>query len=170
MLISVSELFLQENSEKKFSTDVDLSNASFSPQLVRFEKPVQVSGSIKNAGGVLILFADVAGAYRSVCDRCGTEISKRITFSFEEHFVKTQNAVLDGEALLLEEQEIDLVPILADQVFSHLPMKHLCTPDCKGLCPSCGKNLNDGPCDCKADDFNPQFEALKHLFDIDEEV
>ena len=45
-----------------------------------------------------------------------------------------------------------------------LPSKFLCDDDCKGLCPKCGANLNEGPCECKKD-IDPRFEALLSLLD-----
>ena len=44
-----------------------------------------------------------------------------------------------------------------------LPMKPLCKPDCKGLCPSCGKDLNLGACGCTHETIDPRWEALKAL-------
>jgi uncharacterized protein len=42
-------------------------------------------------------------------------------------------------------------------------MKKLCSEDCKGLCPSCGKNLNDGPCNCAEEIIDPRWELLQKL-------
>jgi uncharacterized protein len=50
-----------------------------------------------------------------------------------------------------------------------LPTKRLCSEDCKGLCPYCGKDLNEGRCDCEVDEIDPRFEVLKKLkFDAGE--
>jgi len=45
-------------------------------------------------------------------------------------------------------QTLDLNPDIRQEIFLEYPIKPLCGPDCKGLCPSCGKNLNEGPCSC----------------------
>jgi uncharacterized protein len=42
-------------------------------------------------------------------------------------------------------------------------MKPLCEENCAGLCPSCGSNLNDGPCDCKHEAIDPRWEGLQGL-------
>ena len=49
-------------------------------------------------------------------------------------------------------------------------MKVLCREDCKGLCPVCGKDLNDGDCGCDRTERDPRFESLRALFNDDEEV
>lgn len=52
----------------------------------------------------------------------------------------------------------------AEPIQKPMPTKMLCKPDCKGLCCKCGKNLNDGPCDCQKD-VDPRLEALLQLLD-----
>ena len=69
-----------------------------------------------------------------------------------------------------EDRVIDLAEPLSDAVVMDTPFVVLCKPDCKGLCPTCGANLNHGACDCAeradeawvASDENP-FAALKNL-------
>jgi uncharacterized protein len=47
-------------------------------------------------------------------------------------------------------------------------MQVFCREECLGLCPECGKNLNDGPCDCQIDDIDPRLAALRALLDDDQ--
>ena len=61
-----------------------------------------------------------------------------------------------GEGLLLEDA-------LREQVLLALPLKVICREDCKGLCPHCGANLNDGQCSCADDVDDPRWTALKDL-------
>ena len=56
---------------------------------------------------------------------------------------------------------LDILPQVEESIFSLLPTKVLCKEDCKGLCPSCGKNLNEGECGCKNDDADPRLSALR---------
>lgn len=167
MLISVSELFKLENSEKKISESVDLSSVSFSPLPVSFRTPVSVEGKLKNAGGVITLEAEAKGEYETVCDRCGCAIKESIRFDIRENYVR--NALkaeeCDEDTVVLKGQEIDLTKTVGEFAFSAMPTKHLCCESCKGLCPKCGKNLNEGACGCKDDEWDPRFEALRGLFD-----
>lgn len=165
MLISVSELLKLEDSEKPISVDVDLSDVSFSPLTVTFSS-VHVEGKLKNAGGVILLESVASAKYCTVCDRCGVEMKNSIQFDVCESFVKS-NADLDSEpdAVVLLGQSFDLKEIVSLFAFSAIPTKHICNEDCKGLCAICGKNLNFESCSCKEDEWNPQFEVLKGLFD-----
>ena len=59
---------------------------------------------------------------------------------------------------------LDLSDLLREELLLFFPTKMLCKPDCKGLCCKCGKNLNDGPCDCQKD-VDPRLESLLQLLD-----
>lgn len=59
--------------------------------------------------------------------------------------------------------EIDLEQMMREQFYLALPMKPLCAPDCKGLCPVCGKNRNRETCSCESTWVDPRFEVLRNL-------
>jgi uncharacterized protein len=59
--------------------------------------------------------------------------------------------------------EIDLGQLMREQFLLSLPMKPLCRPDCPGLCPVCGTNLNRESCNCKRDWEDPRLDALRRL-------
>lgn len=69
----------------------------------------------------------------------------------------------DFSSAFYENDEIDLVQMMREQFFLSLPMKPLCRPDCQGLCPTCGANLNRGTCACKRDWDDPRLAVLKSL-------
>ena len=62
-----------------------------------------------------------------------------------------------------QNEEIDLEQLMREQFYLALPMKPLCSRDCKGLCPTCGTNLNRATCDCKRDVTDPRLAVLKKL-------
>lgn len=64
-----------------------------------------------------------------------------------------------------DQDKIDLSEDVKELTLLALPMKHLCDENCKGLCPKCGKDLNEGPCDCKVDEVHPVWEPLLKLKD-----
>jgi uncharacterized protein len=63
-----------------------------------------------------------------------------------------------GDAILLED-------VMREQVLLAVPIKIVCREECKGLCPHCGKNLNQGSCDCRQEIADPRWDALKGLRD-----
>ena len=69
---------------------------------------------------------------------------------------ETEIGYYQGDSLLLED-------VLREQVLLSLPVRTLCKPDCKGLCPRCGKNRNLEPCSCEEGPADPRWEALSGL-------
>jgi uncharacterized protein len=95
------------------------------------------------------------------CSRCLQEFEQHLSFSFDEEYLPTVN-VLTGAPLPspgLEEgalainghHELDLNEGVRQYAISHLPIKLLCQPGCRGLCAGCGANLNDAGCLCKVE-------------------
>ena len=58
---------------------------------------------------------------------------------------------------------IDVMPQIQESIYTLIPTKILCREDCKGLCPECGANLNEGSCSCKRDNIDPRLEALRNF-------
>jgi uncharacterized protein len=133
---------------------------------------------LTNAGeGILatgILRAHVVGT----CDRCLEEATFDVAGEVDGYYLFEAPAEEPGEGedddeepdtyLVGEDDEIDLADALSCALIMETPYVVLCKPDCKGLCPTCGANLNDGPCGCEAkakDDrlTDSPFAALRDL-------
>ncbi|MGC4080722.1 MAG: DUF177 domain-containing protein [Vicinamibacterales bacterium] len=69
----------------------------------------------------------------------------------------------DIDTAFYENDEIDLGQLMQEQFYLALPMKPLCKDDCKGLCPTCGTNLNKATCDCNTQWEDPRLAALRSL-------
>ena len=69
----------------------------------------------------------------------------------------------DLDAAFYENDEIDLGQLMGEQFYLSLPMKPLCKDDCKGLCSTCGTNLNKATCDCNTQWEDPRLAALRAL-------
>jgi uncharacterized protein len=69
----------------------------------------------------------------------------------------------DLSTAFYENDEIDLGQLMREQFYLSLPMKPLCGADCKGLCPTCGTNLNRGTCECKREWDDPRLASLREL-------
>lgn len=61
------------------------------------------------------------------------------------------------------DEQIDLIELLREQFYLALPMKPLCSPACRGICPQCGTNRNLAPCDCNPQMEDPRMAGLKTL-------
>jgi uncharacterized protein len=76
----------------------------------------------------------------------------------DEEALEQQGAVLYHEGV-----EIDLGPPIRDALILEVPQVALCRPECRGLCPSCGQNRNEGDCDCAPGGIDPRWEQLRQL-------
>jgi uncharacterized protein len=113
--------------------------------------------------GVLVT-GRVQGEAVFQCARCLTEIESDLTLRVCELFAGPGHEASDDvDVYQVEGMEIDLEPMVRDAVTLALPLNPLCRKDCKGLCSTCGTDLNQGACDCKEDDFDPRWAALSDL-------
>ncbi len=98
------------------------------------------------------------------CDRCGAPVKVRIKTPVTETFFKDAP---DEYSLTYDDEQIDLQPVIDDRVILAMPSQVLCREDCKGLCPKCGQNLNEGQCKCNIDGGeevkNNPFSVLKNM-------
>ena len=104
-----------------------------------------------------------------ICDRCTMEFHSVITSNYRMIYLFTQKVEysesdkMDVVYLHPETDKIDLTKDVRDYVLLAVPMKKLCSENCKGLCPKCGLNLNDGTCQCKEENIDPRWEPLLKL-------
>ena len=106
---------------------------------------------------------------KSECSKCAKEFDEPFSFEFEERFEKAPDEESDNYPFTGE--ELDISQMVLDNLLLELPVYSQCSPDCKGLCPVCGCDLNTAQCDCaRGEDEDNPFAALKALLDNDKEV
>ena len=106
------------------------------------------------------------------CSRCLCKFRQPLRIKFEEEFFPTID-VLSGAPLappeassaftIDEHHTLDLTEAVRQYILMAIPIKALCKKDCSGLCPTCGKNLNEGQCACPKDDIDPRWSKLAEL-------
>ena len=112
--------------------------------------------------GVLVTGAATV-AISGECVRCLGTIVDGLEIEVQELFVYPGNEAAEDEASRLEGDLIDLEPLLRDAVVLELPFQPLCSPDCAGLCPQCGADLNDHPGHSHEVAPDPRWAALRRL-------
>lgn len=134
---------------------------------VTFPKPVRVLGTIKNNAGYIALKANAEVRYDTVCDRCLTPISTGFSLDFEK--TVALSGTLENEDgddyLIAEDRMLELDEPLLEAIVLEFPTKHLCSEDCKGLCPKCGRNLNEGFCACVIHEIDPRMAGFAKLLE-----
>ena len=97
----------------------------------------------------------------SECYRCLDPVTSSFTIDVEELYTYPVRAGV--EFAVYEDGILDLAPLIRAETLIARSRGVLCRDDCKGLCPECGANLNDGPCDCHLDDIDPRLAGLQAL-------
>lgn len=95
------------------------------------------------------------------CTRCLRELSSQLEVEVQELFCYPGKEADDEEAQHIEGELIDLEPVLRDAVVLDLPFTPLCRPDCAGLCPLCGADLNADPGHGHDEDIDPRWADLE---------
>ena len=110
------------------------------------------------------------------CDRCLGPVPVPVNVDFVANFVRAGDPAVEAKELHDEDLEVsvydgdsvDLDELVREQILLALPARQLCRDDCRGLCPSCGKNLNTESCDCARHETDPRWAALADIKDRDE--
>ena len=123
--------------------------------------PMVVSGVLEGQLDSVRSDFDVSAQAHLVCNRCLKEWHEEVSVTAEHFFRPTADE--DGYAIV--DGSVDMAPPAQDELALALPSTPLCREDCKGLCPTCGTDLNSAPCDGHGEDSDSPFAALKDLFD-----
>ncbi len=161
MRLDLREIIHVPGASLPFSFQLDLSQEEFLGEHP-IPRPVTVEGSVKNIADVLVLEGEAKSLLDYTCDRCMSGFSREKTVPLSFLLAETLEGEDDGEIVLLEDGEIDVGELAYTAFILDMDTKHLCSEDCKGLCPGCGVNLNQEPCRCKKQ-ADPRWAALEQL-------
>ena len=112
-----------------------------------FASPITVRGKIQNRAGVVKLTYDCRAELELECDRCLAQFVREYCYSFEHILVRSVESD-DDMYVVCADNMLDMNELAVSDLLLQLPTKILCKDDCKGLCFSCGHDLNQGDCDC----------------------
>lgn len=165
MLLGLSKIIDSPGASVSFSTSVDLRDLRYGVSYPVTE-PVVAQGTVRNTAGVLMMKGNLTTCIHGTCDRCAADFDREIDFPIDVVLVtELSNEENEDEWVFpLEGDSADLDDIVRTVFVLNLDSKLLCREDCKGLCHRCGKNLNEGPCNCQKE-LDPRFAALRQLLE-----
>ncbi len=148
--------------EFRFQTTAEALDAM--PENATLEGEIFVSGFLMNTGQTLRVEGTVRVLRSFVCDRCLGRFSSPQEYSFAEDLARQSDdeALADG-AIGVVEDAVDVGPLVRDTILTAQPLRNLCRPDCRGLCPRCGADLNQGDCGCDRRSIDPRMADLQKL-------
>lgn len=167
MKLDLKRIAVAEGEAIPFSYDVDLTGEEMNGEYP-FRTPVHIEGEVRNHLGVLSLRAVARALYETRCARCLAPVKVELSVPCDR--------ILSGEAqdderddiYQLEGDSVELDDIIIPDLLLEVHMTYLCRADCKGLCPTCGKNLNEGPCGCNRREVDSRMAVLQKLLQQDD--
>ena len=130
---------------------------------VSFDGPVHIDGVITERSGCMLLTLKASVSYTTECARCLKELHRSLTFDLSKNAAVSGSLEGDDndDYVIVENSVLDLRDPVEELLFLELPSRDLCSDDCQGLCPKCGKDLNEGKCNCETKEIDPRLEVLK---------
>jgi len=141
---------------------------------VECEGPIRGTIKLTNVGSHIRAVGTLRVAVRVSCSRCLTPMLAPVEMEIDEECELTQIDEPDAyeataediaETPILDDDIIDLSELVRQNLVVNLPTSPLCRPECPGLCPQCGQNLNEGQCDCSTEHIDPRLAKLRELLD-----
>lgn len=142
------------------------------PEEAELSQNVLISGSLSRRGEIFDLSGKLSANAVVYCTRCLEPIARLIEIQFTdsfgspESFEGSADSELKADELymsVLDGDEIDMGEVAREQILLNLPEQVFCREDCRGLCPTCGINLNRERCECAREATDPRWAALKNL-------
>ena len=111
----------------------------------------------------LLVHVKMKAKITAECVRCLNDFDQPLDVDFSELYAFNRKSVTESGLILPEDAKIDLTPLLREFMLLEVPIKPICRPDCKGLCPVCGENLNENICNHPPTTGDSRFDVLKAL-------
>ena len=146
-----------------FSFSMDLSDLEWNGEKP-VSRPVEAVGSVRNMAGALVLSCRLSTVLDWTCDRCTKPFFQEKVVEYETLLATELEEEDSDEIVLLDDEALDAGELLRDVFILELDSKHLCSEDCKGLCPGCGVDLNVEQCRCKKE-VDPRLAGLAKFFE-----
>ena len=164
MRINVSDIIKTEGAGVDIHFCDDLPELREFDTSVEYKPSFEFTGRIINLGGQLKLSGKLHFEFNASCLRCLKRVETAKDIEVEESFVEVSKST-EADEYIYEDNAVDIDKPLMDNIILTMPMKIICSEDCKGLCSVCGTNLNLKNCNCDESKIvDPRMEILKDYF------
>lgn len=172
MLIDLSAILRGEIRELPIDGEIFPDAA---PYGIEYLPGARISGKVSGSAGLVTLTSRVTVPYRGECARCLDPVEAVLEFDFDRTIV-TEGTLSDDvleekadEYLVVKRGILEPDEAIIESIYLELPSRLLCSPDCRGLCPKCGKKMTGDECGCAPREIDPRWNKLKELLDSDED-
>lgn len=165
LLVNVAELQREPGGIKHIVDEVDAADVDAAHPAIN--GPVGVDVTLESSVGDILLHGALSVPWLGVCRRCLEPLATTLVIEVDEQYSEEPAHVANGDAAPVVRGQIDLRDLVRDELLLAVEAERLCRPDCAGLCPACGQNLNEGTCACEVRPADDRWAALDALRDPD---
>ncbi|MBU6317180.1 MAG: DUF177 domain-containing protein [Acidobacteria bacterium] len=161
LVVNAAELLRRPGNQKTVALGVPLSDLDVRDD-ERFTDgtEVDIALELESLSDGIVVDGTVTVPWQGTCRRC---LEPTGGVSVSEVHELYQRVITDPDAFEIIGDQIDLKPVAREAVLLDAPTTPLCDPECKGLCPTCGANLNEATCQCAPPPADPRWAALDQL-------
>ena len=175
MVIDISEIISTDHKSCEYRVDLDMAALEYEGLTYPFADKEPVDITAANIGSSRVVLSGKVDVTLFIpCSRCLKDVSVPLKFDFSQEidFGKVHAGTVEDldEIAFIDGNTLDVDRFVRNELIVHLPVKVLCRKDCKGLCPVCGKDLNEGDCGCSRQSVDPRMAAIRDIFKDFKEV
>ena len=165
MEIQFSDLISRKERKKDITYKVKTEPFYFEGDYIKPLGEVDVKGEVTSDNDIIIIKEHIKVDLELRCSRCLGTFIYPIDIDIEERFTNDSEHSEDEDVAFVKSDVLDITEVVENSIISTLPIKRLCSENCKGLCQSCGVNLNKDTCNCNNEDVDLRLAGLKALLD-----
>lgn len=166
MVIDIADIVKRNTQKMEITFSIEPNDIFVENSEVKLNDSLNFTGNLYVLGDVLNIEGEVTGTLKLVCSRCMEDFQYPLQLDIREAFSLVPNDE-DDSIIFIDSDNINLTEIIESNILMSLPIKKLCSEDCKGLCQVCGANHNKVTCDCESQNIDPRLDNLKDLFFTD---
>ena len=168
----IIDLFQLSEPDLDFDFELPAAEVDLEEDTARLEKTVRLAGRLRKGIAQVDIEGRLTGEIELECTRCLTRAKTPLDFPFKAVYVTSENYTTDTEAELraadldvsiFEGDKIDLSELAREQILLNLPVRFLCSENCRGLCAKCGADKNTVNCNCQENEIDPRWQGLRDL-------
>jgi uncharacterized protein len=163
MKVDISNILKVNGATLEFEVEEVLEGLSGLEDGFTFDTPVKLNCRFTNKVGIVEMEGHFRVGYTTKCSRCLKDVKSLVEADLKEEFAE-EGQLKNDDCYIYANKAIVLDKVLKDNIILNLPVKQMCSEDCKGLCLECGVDLNNERCSCSKEELDPRMEALKDFF------
>lgn len=168
MLMNLTDVFTSDGKVKKVTVPYEHDSFPYMGSDYNVKDKSEIALTLSNIGmGSVLIEGELQLTLEIPCDRCLQSVNVPLYVTFAHQVAapdKEETPSEEEEQCFMSGYELDIDALANNEILINMPVKVLCKEECKGICPVCGINLNEGECGCDTFVPDPRMAAIKDIF------